>query len=63
MSRQAKHSIRATIAPADPRDPGDDYLQAELDRDRRTERWIVLKAVIAIAAVAVLVFIRQVFFV
>ena len=62
MTKRAKHSMRSIIAPADPRDPGDDYLQAELDRDRRTERWVVMKAVIALAAVAVLVVIRQVFF-
>lgn len=62
MSRQAKHSIRSVGTPADPRNPGDDFLQAELDRDRRTERWIAVKAVIALAAVGVLVVIRQVFF-
>ncbi|MGV8881807.1 MAG: hypothetical protein ACOH19_06610 [Rhodoglobus sp.] len=62
MTVKAKHSMRSIIAPADPRDPGDDYLRAELERDRRTERWVAMKAVIALAAVAVLVIIRQVFF-
>ena len=62
MTVKAKHSMRSTIEPTDARNPGDDYLRAELQRDRRTERWIAMKAVIAIAAVAVLVIIRQVFF-
>lgn len=62
MTQQAKHSTRSVIPPADPRDPGDAYLRAELENDRRTERWIVLKAVIALALVGILIVIRQVFF-
>lgn len=59
---QAKHSTRGAVVPADPRNPGDDFLRAELESDRRTERWIILKAVIALAVVGILVVIRQVFF-
>ncbi len=49
-------------APYDPRDPGDSYLQQEIDENRRHERWLVPKALLAIAVVAVLVIIRQVYF-
>ena len=62
MTRQSKHSAKNVIVPADVRNPGDDYLRDELERDRRTERWIALKAAVAIAIVLVLVVIRQVFF-
>lgn len=41
---------------------GERALQHEIDANRRSERLLVLKAVIAIAFVAVLVVIRQVFF-
>jgi hypothetical protein len=50
-------------APADPRYPDMDFLQNEIDNDRRHE-WVLLpKAFIALAFVAVLVVIRQLFFV
>ena len=48
---------------ADPRHPTDAFLQAELDRDLRHERVLIPKAIIALAVVAVLVVIRQLFFV
>lgn len=63
MTQQARHSVRTSFVPTDPRDPGNDFLLVELDHDRRTERWIILKAVIAFALVGVLVTIRQLFFV
>ena len=47
----------------DPRHPSAEFIQAELDRDRRHEWVLVPKAIIAIAVVAVLVVIRQLFFV
>lgn len=48
--------------PNDPRNPGDSYLQQEIDENRRHERWLVPKALLAIALVVVLVIIRQVYF-
>lgn len=41
----------------------DAHLQREIDANRRAERWLILKAVIALAFVGVLVIVRQVFFV
>jgi hypothetical protein len=38
------------------------FLQSEIDQDRRAEGWLVLKGIIAIAAVAALVIVRVVFF-
>lgn len=51
------------LVPADPRHPDPDFLQREIDRDRKHEWVLVPKALIAIVAVAVLVLIRQLFFV
>jgi hypothetical protein len=48
---------------SDPRHPSDEFIQAELDRDLRHERVLIPKAIIALAVVAVLVIIRQLFFV
>lgn len=41
----------------------DAHLQREIDANRRAERWLILKAVIALAVVGALVIVRQVFFV
>ncbi|CAN5543594.1 hypothetical protein BH10ACT7_BH10ACT7_12560 [soil metagenome] len=60
--RPARHRSRSTIEPVDLRNPGDAFLQQEIDANRRTERWLIGKAAIALAIVAVLVAIRQVFF-
>ena len=48
--------------PSDPRNPGDRFLQREIDDNARTERWLIGKAALALAVVGVLVVIRQVFF-
>ena len=50
-------------SPADPRHPDAPFIQRELDRDRRYEWVLVPKAIIALAFVAVLVVVRQLFFV
>jgi hypothetical protein len=47
----------------DPQHPDFDLIQRDLDRDRKREWLLIPKALIAIAVVAVLVVIRQVFFV
>lgn len=59
----SRHSADAIIVPIDRRDPGDVFLQQEIDADRRRERWLWLKGVVAIAAVVGLVVVREVFFV
>jgi len=51
------------LAVDDIRDPGDAFIQAELDSNRRYEWLLVPKALIAFAIVVALVVIRQVFFV
>ena len=47
----------------DPRHPTPEFLQREIDADRRHERILIPKAILAVAVVAVLVAIRQLFFV
>ncbi|HEY4269473.1 MAG TPA: hypothetical protein VGM94_14925 [Galbitalea sp.] len=49
--------------PLDPRHPSDEYLERELNDDRRGEYRLLPKTVFALVFVAVLVVIRQVFFV
>jgi hypothetical protein len=51
------------LMPADPLHPDAEFMQRELDRDRSHERVLVPKALLALVLVAVLVAIRQVFFV
>jgi hypothetical protein len=51
------------VIPSDRRNPGSDFLQQELSSDRRSERGLIVKALLALALVAVLVYVRQVFFV
>jgi hypothetical protein len=57
-----RHSADLLVDPVDRRSPGDVFLQQEIDANRRAERWLVLKAFIAIAFVAALVVVREVFF-
>jgi hypothetical protein len=52
----------AGAAVADPRNPGDQFLQHEIDDNRRAERLLIPKAILALVLVAVLVAIREVFF-
>jgi hypothetical protein len=51
------------MSQADPRHPDDAFIQRELDADRKHEWVLVPKAIIALVVVAVLVIIRQLFFV
>ena len=48
--------------PTDPRNPGDEFLQWEIDENRRSEFWLIPKTILALAVVAMLVVIREVFF-
>lgn len=58
-----RHSATDVVEPVDMRMPGPVFLQQELDRDRRSERWLLLKALIAIGIVAILIVVRETFFV
>jgi hypothetical protein len=51
------------MSDTDARHPSPEFIQSELDRDRKHEWVLVPKAIIAIAVVVVLVVIRQLFFV
>ena len=59
----ARHSRVTDLVVADIRDPGDAFIQAEIDSNRRYEWLLVPKAIVAFAVVAALVTIRQLFFV
>jgi hypothetical protein len=59
----ARHAPGALPRPVDPKDPGVEFLQAEIDSDRRSERILIPKTIVALAFIAVIVVIRQVFFV
>lgn len=59
----ARHSESSAIMVDDIRNPGDAYMQAELDSNRRYEYLLIPKAIIAFAVVGVLVAVRQLFFV
>jgi hypothetical protein len=47
----------------DPQHPDAEFLQRELDRDRKREWFLIPKTLIALAIVAVLVLVRQLYFV
>jgi hypothetical protein len=50
------------MSQVDPKHPDAAFIQRELDADRKHEWVLVPKAIIALAVVAVLVVIRQLFF-
>jgi hypothetical protein len=56
----ARHSGQGPVA--DIRNPGDDFLQAEIDSNRRFEWLLPLKGLIALAVVLVLVVVRKLYF-
>jgi hypothetical protein len=60
--RSSRHSFKLQVVPTDLTDPGDDFLRQEIDQNRRSERWVVAKALVAIAFVVGLVIIREVVF-
>ena len=57
----SRHS--QTLEVGDIRNPGDAFIQAEIDANRRYEWFLIPKAFIALGVVAVLVVVRQLFFV
>jgi hypothetical protein len=58
----SRHSSRVQVVPSDLRNPGEDFLRQEIEQNRRAERWVVAKALAAIALVVALVIIREVVF-
>ena len=60
-SAPARHS-RKLVAVADIRNPGDAYVQAEIDSNRRFEWLLPLKALLALAFVLALVLVRVLYF-
>jgi hypothetical protein len=60
---QSRHSTKNPVLPHDPRNPGSTFLQQEIDSNRRAERLLIPKALIALMIVAILIAIREVFFV
>jgi hypothetical protein len=59
----ARHSAESGHVIHDVNNPGDAFIQAEIDSNRRYEWVLIPKALAGLAVVAVLVVIRQVFFV
>ena len=57
-----RHAARSLVEPVDRRNPGNVFLQQEIDANRIAERWLVPKALIAMTVVGVLVAVREVFF-
>jgi hypothetical protein len=57
------HPERVDILPISARDPGEAFLRREIEANRRSERILVLRGVIALLLVGILVAVRQVFFV
>lgn len=56
----ARHGVHAV---ADIRNPGDAYIQAEIDSNRRFEWLLIPKALVGFGIVGIFIVIRQVFFV
>jgi hypothetical protein len=62
MSTGRRSAGNRELPPLDHRNPGDAYLNRELERERRGERWLIVKSLVAIGVVAILVILRQLYF-
>jgi hypothetical protein len=60
---EGSHAGRVEIQPISAQHPGDAFLRQEIEEDRKAERILILRGLIALALVAVLIVVRQVFFV
>jgi hypothetical protein len=56
------HAGKVEIQPISLRHPGEAFLRQEIEEDRKAEHILVLRGLIALALVAVLIVVRQVFF-
>ncbi len=55
-------SVRVEILPLTARNPGMAFLRQEIELNRKSERWLILKGFIALVLVGILVTVRLVFF-
>jgi hypothetical protein len=53
---------KVDVLPLTGRNPGDAFLRQEIEDNRKAERILVLRGLIAVVLVAILIVIRQVFF-
>ena len=61
-SAPVRHSGSSTIVVDDIRNPGDAFIQAEIDQNAKYEWLLVPRALVAFAIVGILIVIRQAFF-
>ena len=61
-STRKQVSAKVAVLPLNARFPGDAFLRDETERNRRSERWLLLYGSIALILVAILVTVRLVFF-
>lgn len=50
------------VGSADPRHPSDEFLEQEIESDRRAEWWLIPKSVLALVIVAAVVVLRELYF-
>ena len=56
------HAGKVEVLPFSARHPGDAFLRQEIEQNRKAERILIVRALIALALVAILIVVRQVFF-
>lgn len=62
-AKRAKLAAAAGIeGPVDLDNPGDAYIRAEIDSNRKKERWLVVYGLLSLCLVAILIIIRLIFF-
>lgn len=59
---QGSHAGKVDVLPLTGRNPGDAFLRQEIEDNRKAERILVLRGLIAVVLVAILIVVRQVFF-
>jgi hypothetical protein len=59
---EGSNAGKVDVLPLTGRNPGDAFLRQEIEDNRKAERVLVLRGLIAVALVAALVVVRQVFF-
>jgi hypothetical protein len=57
-----RKAAKVEILPLTALNPGDAFLREETEKNRKSERWLILYATIALILVAILVVARLVFF-
>jgi hypothetical protein len=59
---EGSHAGKVDVLPLTGRNPGEVFLRQEIEDNRKAERGLVPRALIALALVAILIVVRQVFF-